>query len=162
MKFTTEIHWDNVFRHSCIQRQKIKRKRYPWCKDYGNLPAHILRLVTHRFVKRVWGKCFKFQKNAWWLMMNRGYHHNLKDKLQSEINETHRNRSPRSWNKTEQGRKRNVAFRPAFVTQYQPLVSTVKWKSGISYKTNLYFANFLKNHPLFPTRKENHGKEYAC
>ena len=119
-------------------------------------------LVTHRFVKRVWGKCFKFQKNAWWLMMNRGYHHNLKDKLQSEINETHRNRSPRSWNKTEQGRKRNVAFRPAFVTQYQPLVSTVKWKSGISYKTNLYFANFLKNHPLFPTRKENHGKEYAC
>ena len=49
-----------------------------------------------------------------------------------------------------------------FVTQYQPLVSTVKWKSGISYKTNLYFANFLKNHPLFPTRKENHGKEYAC
>ena len=44
-------------------------------------------------------------------MMDRGYQHNLKDKLQSEINETHRNRSPRSWNKTEQGRKRNVAFR---------------------------------------------------
>ena len=43
-------------------------------------------------------------------MIDRGYQHNLKDKLQSEINETHRNRSPCSWNKTEQGRKRNVAF----------------------------------------------------
>ena len=85
IKFTTEIHWDNVCRHSCIQRYKIKRKSYPWCKDYGNIPAHILRLVTHRFVKRVWGKCFKIQKNAWWLMMYRCYQHNLKDKLQSEI-----------------------------------------------------------------------------
>ena len=88
----------------------MKRESYPWCKDYENLLAHILRLVTHRFVKRVWGKCFKIQNNAWWLMMDRGYQHNLKDKLQSEINETHRNRSPRSWNKTEQGRERNVAF----------------------------------------------------
>ena len=137
IKFTTEIHWDNVFRHSCIQRHKIKRKSYPWCKDYGNLPAHILRLVTHRFVKRVWGKCFKIQKNAWWLMMDRGYQHNLKDKLQSEINETHRNRSPRSWNKTEQGRKEMLPF----VTQYQPLVSTVK--EALMEKWNL-----IENQPL--------------
>ena len=48
------------------------------------LPAHIFRLVTHRFVKRVRGKCFKIHKNAWCLMMDRGYQHNLKDKLQSE------------------------------------------------------------------------------
>ena len=52
----------------------------------------------------------KFKKTAWWLMMDRGYQHNLKDKSQSEINETHRNRSPCSWNKTEQGRKRNIPF----------------------------------------------------
>ena len=52
---------------------------------------HTLPLVTHRFIKRVWGNCFKIQKNAWWLMMYRCYQHNLKDKLQSEIIETHRN-----------------------------------------------------------------------
>ena len=53
-----------------------------------------------------------------------------------------------------------------FVTQYQPLVSTVKEAlmetEWISKKTIRYFANFLKNQPLFPTRKENHGKEHAC
>ena len=106
-KFTETMFLDTVV----YKRHKIKRKSYPWCKDYGNLPAHILRLVTHRFVKRGWGKCFKIQKNAWWLMMYRGCQHNLKDKLQSEINETHRNRSSPSWNKTEQGRKRKVDFR---------------------------------------------------
>ena len=132
IKFTTEIHWDNVFRHSCIQRHKMKRESYPWCKDYENLLAHILRLVTHRFVKRVWGKCFKIKKNAWWLMMARGYQHNLKDKLQSEINETHRNRSPRSWNKTEQGRKRNVAFRDTIgnlrTTTKFTMTTSVDWE----------------------------------
>ena len=106
IKFTTKIHWDNVFRHSCIQRYKIQQKSYPWCKDHGNLPAHILPLVTHRFVKRVWGKCFKIQKNAWWLMMDRGYQHSLKEKLQSEINEAHGNRRPRSWNKTARKKKK--------------------------------------------------------
>ena len=29
------------------------------------------------------------------------------------------------------------------------------WKNGIFYKTNRYFAKFLKNHLSFPTRKEN-------
>ena len=33
IKFTTEIHWDNVFRPSCLQRYKIQRKGYPWCID---------------------------------------------------------------------------------------------------------------------------------
>ena len=45
-----------------------------------------------------------------------------------------------------------------FVTQYQPLVSTLKEKVDSSYKINHYFA-ILKNHLLLPTRKENHGKE---
>ena len=52
---------------------------------------------------------FKRTLDGWW-WTEAIYQHNLKDKLQSEINETHRNWSPRSWNKTEQGRKRNVAF----------------------------------------------------
>ena len=43
------------------------------------------------------------------------------------------------------------------MTQYQPLVSTIKEKVESSYKTNHYFAKFLKNHLLFPTRMENHG-----
>ena len=33
IKFTTEIHWDNVFRRSCLQRHKIQRKSYALCKD---------------------------------------------------------------------------------------------------------------------------------
>ena len=32
IKFTTEIHWDSVFRLSWVQRRKIQRKSYPWCK----------------------------------------------------------------------------------------------------------------------------------
>ena len=48
-----------------------------------------------------------------------------------------------------------------FVTQYQPLVSTIKEKVESSYKTNHYFAKFLKNHLLFPTRMENPGLEPA-
>ena len=39
-------------------------------------------------------------------MMGRGYQHNLKEKLQSEKNETHRNRSPPSWNKTARKKKK--------------------------------------------------------
>ena len=35
----------------------------------------------------------------------------------------------------------------------------LKEKVEYSYKTNHYFAKFLKNQLLFPTRKENHGKE---
>ena len=52
------------------------------------------------------------------------------------------------------------------VTQYQPLVSPIKealmekWNL-IKKKTDHYVAKFLKNHPLFPTRKENHGKGRA-
>ena len=46
-----------------------------------------------------------------------------------------------------------------FVTQYQPSVSTLKevvMKKMESYtKANRYFAQFLKNHLSFPTRKEN-------
>ena len=57
-------------------------------------------------------------------MMDRGYQHNLKEELQSEINETHRNRIPRSWNKTVE--KEMLPFE----TQYQPLVSKKKKSPG--------------------------------
>ena len=39
-----------------------------------------------------------------------------------------------------------------FVTQY---LRRFNEKNGILYKTNHYFAKFLKNHLSFPTRKEN-------
>ena len=130
IKFTIKIHWDNVFRHSYIQRHKIQRKSYPW--------AYILNLVTHRSVKRVWGNFFKIQKNACGLMMDRGYQHNLKEKLQSEINETHRNRSPRSRNK-QRGRKRNVTFCGTI-----PALSVYcKMKEALMEKWNL-----IQNQPL--------------
>ena len=42
------------------------------------------------------------------------------------------------------------------------VVKEALMESGISYKTNRYFANFLKNQPLFPEGNENHGKGHAC
>ena len=96
---------------------------YPWCKDYGNLPAHILPLVTHRSVKRVWGKCFKIQKNAWWLMMDI-----TRLPIQFERKMAIRNK----WNShkptsalLKQNSKEEKEMLP-FATQYQPLVSTIK------------------------------------
>ena len=48
-----------------------------------------------------------------------------------------------------------------FVTQYKLLVSTIR--EVLMEKWNLIQNQpLLKNHPLFPTRKENHGKEHAC
>ena len=69
--------------------------------------------------------------------------------------------SPRSWNKTDKEEKEMLSF----VTQYQPLVSTKKKsfngkaESHTKPTNTLNFAKFLKNHLLFPTRKENHGKD---
>ena len=95
-------------------------------------------------------------------MMDRGYQHNLKEKLQSEINETHRNRSRRSWNKTARKKKKKAAFRDAIPALSVYCKRGFNGKVKSHKKTNRYFANFLKNHPLFPKRKENHGKEHAC
>ena len=61
----------------------------------------------------------------------------------------------------QQGRKRDVVFRDTI-----PALS-VYFKRGFNGKaeshtkptTTLNFAKFLKNHLLFPTRKENHGKD---
>ena len=48
-----------------------------------------------------------------------------------------------------------------FMTQCQPLVSTIK--EALMAKWNLIQNHpLLKNHLLIPTRKENHGKEPAC
>ena len=98
-------------------------------------------------------------------MMNRGYQHNWKDKLQSKINETHRNRSPRSWNKTEQARKRNFAFRDTIPALSVYCKRNFNGKVQTHTKRTATLLIFLKNHPLFPTRKENpqtSGKEHAC
>ena len=69
--------------------------------------------------------------------MNRGYQHNLKEKLLSEINETHRN-----WKSAllKQYSEEENEMLP-FVTQYQPLVSTVK--EALMEKWNL-----IQNQPL--------------
>ena len=82
------------------------------------LDVNTTETFQHTFFKRVFcqkslRKVFQIQNNAWGLMMDRGYQHNLKEKLQSEINETHRNRSRRSWNKTARKKKRKAAFRDA-------------------------------------------------
>ena len=104
-KFATEIRWDNIFRHNCIQRYKIQRKSYPWCTETTETFQHTFRPLSPTDLSKEFAKCFTFQKNAWWTeATNR--EHNLKEKLPSEINETHRNWSPRSWNKTARKKKK--------------------------------------------------------
>ena len=70
--------------------------------------------------------------------MDRGYQHNLKKKLLSEINETHRN-----WKSAllKQNGKEEKAELLSFVTQYQPLVSTLK-------EALMEKRNRIQNQPL--------------
>ena len=69
-------------------------------------------------------------------MMTRGYQHNLKDKLQSEIKLTETEVRAPETKLTKEGKE----MLP-FVTQYQPLVSTVK--EALMEKWNL-----IQNQPL--------------
>ena len=62
--------------------------------------------------------------------MNRGYQHNLKTKLLSEINETHRN-----WKSALLKQNSKEEKEMSFVTQNQPLVSAKK--EGLMEKRNL-------------------------
>ena len=55
-------------------------------------------------------------------MMNRGYQHNLKDKLQSEINELTETEVRAPETKPSKEGKEMLPF----ATQYKPLVSTVQ------------------------------------
>ena len=68
--------------------------------------------------------------------MNRGYQHNLKTKLLSEINETHRN-----WKSALLKQNSKAEKEMSFVTQYQLLVSTLK--EALMEKRNL-----IQNQPL--------------
>ena len=85
-------------------------------------------------------------------MIDRGYPQTVIENLLSNIKFTERESALLKHNNREE--KEILPF----VTQYQPSVSTLKevlMKKGKLYKTNCYFARFLKNHPSFPTRKEN-------
>ena len=48
-KFTETMFLDTVV----YKGTRLNEKVILGVTDYGNLPAHILRLVNHRFVKRV-------------------------------------------------------------------------------------------------------------
>ena len=93
--------------------------------------------------------------------MDRGYQHNLKKKIAISNKWNSQKLQVRAPETKQQGRKRNVVFRDTI-----PLLS-VYFKRGFNGKaeshtkptTTLNFAKFLKNHLLFPTRKENHGKD---
>ena len=86
--------------------------------------------------------------------MDRGYQHNLKEKLLSEIYKTNRNRN---FAILKQNSKEQKEMLP-FATQYQSLVSTRK--EAFMEKRNLIqnqplLCQILKNkHLLFPTRNE--------
>ena len=85
-------------------------------------------------------------------LIDRGYPQTVIENLLSNIKFTERESALLKHN--NKGEKEILPF----VTQYQPSVSTLKevlMKKGKLYKTNRYFARFSKNHPSFPTRKEN-------
>ena len=63
--------------------------------------------------------------------MDRGYQHNLKTKLLSEINETHRNWKSAVLKQKSKQEKEMLSF----VIQYQPLVSTKQ--EALKEKRNL-------------------------
>ena len=95
---------------------------------------HTFRPLSHTNCRRSLRKVFHISKER---LMNRGYQRNLKEKLLSEINETHRN-----WKSAllKQYSEEENEMLP-FVTQYQPLVSTVK--EALMEKWNL-----IQNQPL--------------
>ena len=86
--------------------------------------------------------------------MDRGYQHNLKEKLLSEIYKTNRN-----WNFAilKQNSREQKEMLP-FVTQYQSLVSTRKEafmeKRNLIQNQPLLCQILKKKHLLFPTRNE--------
>ena len=61
----------------------------------------------------------------------------------------------------QQGIKRNVVFRDTMpsLSVYFNRSFNGKAESHTKPTTTLNFAKFLKNHLLFPTKKENHGKD---
>ena len=69
--------------------------------------------------------------------MNRGYQHNLKTKLLSEINETHRNWKSALLKQSSKEEREMLSF----VTQNQPLVSAKK--EALMEKRNL-----IQNQPI--------------
>ena len=69
--------------------------------------------------------------------MDRGYRHNLKKKMLSEINETHRSWKSAFLKQNSKEEKKMLSF----VTQYHPLVSTLK--EALMEKRNL-----IQNQPL--------------
>ena len=93
--------------------------------------------------------------------MDRGYQHNLKKKIAIRNKWTSQKLEVRAPETKQQGRKRNVVFRDTLPTL------SVYFKRGFNGKavshtkptTTLNFAKFLKCYLLFPTRKENHGKD---
>ena len=85
--------------------------------------------------------------------MDRGYQHNLKKKLLSEINETHRNWKSALLKQNSKEEKEMLSF----VTQYQPLVSTSKeaLMEKRNLKTNHYteLCQIFKEPSIIPHKK---------
>ena len=95
-----------------------------------------LRILRINSSHVLWGLNISDFKSAWWTQAS---HTIFKEKLLLEVKLTERKAAL-----LKQNNKEEKEILP-FVTQYQPLVS-IKWKSGISYKSNHYLDNILKNH----------------
>ena len=115
----------------------------------GFVKGEALRILRTNYSKTTFEENISNFKKR---LIDRGYPQTLIENLLSDIKFTERESALMKHNNREE--KEILPF----VTQYQPSVSTLKevlMKKGKLYKTNRYFAKFLKNHPSFPTRKEN-------
>ena len=144
-KFITDILWDNVFRHSCIRRHKIQEKVILYVKTHFQqtetfqhthfAPCHplICQRRSLKPLKNVWlGRYFKLKKKT---LDGQGLPTQFEKKVLSEINETHRNWKSALLKLNSKEEKEMLSF----VTQYHPLVSTLK--EALMEKRNL-----IQNH----------------
>ena len=155
LRFQTQLYTEaqDSTKNQSLMLRHILRKRKP-------SSTHITPLVTHRVLKKVLskekhlGSLESYEQTPQKLRLRITFQiSTLIENLLSDIKCTEIGNALLKQNKE----KKEVL---PFVTQYQPSVSPLKevlmqTENGILYKSNRYFAKFLKNHRSFLTRKEN-------
>ena len=135
MKFTAKISdTDTIFLDTVVYQGTTFNEK--WEKAIIDVKTHFKRKPSCIYISPL--------KSGWWTEAG---HTILKEKLLLEVKLTEGSSAPEK-KKKQQERKRNIAFRDT----NKPLVSIIQealMKIVISYKTNHYLANFLKNHLTF-------------
>ena len=135
MKLTAEISdTKTIFFETVVYQGTTFNEK--WEKAIIDVKTHFKRKPSCIYISPL--------KSGWWTEAG---HTILKQKLLLEVKLTKGSSAPEK----KKSNKKEKEILP-FVTQYKPLVSIIQealMKIVISYKTNHYLANFLKNHLTF-------------